>query len=171
MVGNAALNKRKYKFTPVRLANHHFFDTLVCQEEGWEDLYKSCLDEYTIQDNVLKFSFPTGQVAISHLRMKLDSEGLPMIPDTFSVITAVTKYITMKLMEVDFYAGRQGSEGRLAKSESDWHWYCSQAGTEALMPKTVDDWENLLKQRHYLIPRTDHYDTFFGQLAYKENIR
>lgn len=157
------------KFTPVRLTNHTFFDTLVCKEQNWEDIYSTCQDEYNIQDGMLRFSFPTGQVAIAYLRLKVDCNGYPMIPDTYSGITAVTKYVTMKLMELDFYAGRQGSEGRLAKAESDWHWYCKQYGNEAMMPKTVDEWELLLKQRNYIIPRINRYENFFGNLGHTEN--
>lgn len=157
------------EFVPIRLTEHTYFDSIVCQYEGFENIYQGCSDEYTVSDGVLKFSFATGQVAISYLRMKVDCNGFPMIPDDYSTITAVTKYITMKLMETEFYAGRQGSENRLAKAEQDWHFYCRQSINKQLMPQSIDEWENLLHQWNYLLPRNNRYDNFFGNLAQGEN--
>ncbi len=168
-VGGALHSQMKSAFTPVRLAQHTFFDTLVCKETDWEEIYKTCEDEYTIVDDTLKFSFPEGQVAIGYLRIQLDDSGYPMIPDTYASITAVTKYVVMKLSEIDFYNHRQGSEARLGKSESDWQWYCQQASNELKMPHGIDEWEALLRQRNYLLPRTDRYENFFGNLSHEEN--
>lgn len=157
------------KFSPVRLANHTFFHSLVAQEEGFEDLYSASRDEYTIVEDVLKFSFVEGQVAIAYLKQKLDCDGYPMIPDSNSSVTAIEKYIKYKLREIDFEQGRQGSEMRLQKAESDWHWYCRQAKNENMLPQTIDEWENLMQQRSYLLPQTNRYYGFFGKLATKEN--
>lgn len=163
---------KRATFTPVRLSNHSFFGTLVCSNENFEGLYQNCYDEYTLVDDTIKLSFPTGQIAISYLRQAVDiNTGYPMIPDTYSNTTAITKYITMKLMEREFYSGRQGSEARMMKSESDWHFYCRQAKNESLLPQTVDEWENLLHQRNYLVPQINRYDGFFGRLSHKENRR
>lgn len=157
-------------FTPVRLANQVFFGTVVAKETDFETIYSSCQDEYTIVDNVLRFSFETGQVAISYLRQKLDCEtGYPMLPDTIENKTAVIAYVRYKLKEIDFYQNRQGSDSRLAKSESDWHWYCSQAKNSNMMPQTIDEWENLMRQRSYIMPQTNRYYGFFGKLAHDEN--
>ena len=158
-------------FTPVRLANHVFFDTIVAKQPDFEELYSTCRDEYTIIDNeILRFSFRTGQVAIAYLRQKLDCEtGYPMIPDTFANKQAVESFVRMKLKEIDYYENRQGSESRLQKAESDWQWYCRQATNENRMPQTIDEWENLVRQRNYIMPQTNRYYGFFGRLAHTEN--
>jgi hypothetical protein len=157
-------------FTPIRLANNVFFNTIVAREPNFENLYTTCRDEYTIVDDVLRFSFETGQVAISYLRQKLDcTTNYPMIPDTYSNKTAILKYIIYKLKEIDFYNNRQGSESRLQKAESDWQWYCKQAVNENMMPQTIDEWENLMRQRNYIMPQDNRYYGFFGKLAHTEN--
>jgi len=94
-----------------------------------------------------------------------------MIPDTYSYTTAITKYVTMKLMEKDFYNGRQGSDKRLQKAEQDWQWYCKQASNELFMINGVDEHENLLEQRQYLLPKQNHYYGFFGKFNNAENRR
>ena len=157
-------------YTPVRLANQTFFGTVVAKEVDFETIYSTCRDEYTIVDNVLRFSFETGQVAVSYLRQKLDCDtGYPMIPDTIENRTAVLMYVRYKLKEIDFYNNRQGSESRLQKAESDWQWYCGQAKNSNFMPQTIDEWENLMRQRSYIMPQTNRYYGFFGQLAHDEN--
>jgi len=157
------------KFTPVRLATHSFFDSIVCKQTDFEDLYTTCTDEYRIiDDSIMRFSFETGQVAISYLKYRFDcNTGYPMIPDNISYITAIVKFITMKIYERDFYAGREGAQAKLQKAEADWHWYCRQAKNFGKMPQTIDEWENLLNQRNYLLPR-NKYKGFFGTLAHVE---
>jgi len=159
-------------FTPIGLSDHTFFNSIVCAPQD-NDIYQSCNDEYTIVRGVaLRFSFKDGQIALSYLRQVLDEEtGFPMIPDHYSYTTAILKYITMKIMERDFYAGKEGSESRLRKSEQDWHWYCKQAGNYSMMIKGVDEYENQLKQRSYLIPQTQRYVGFFGKLNRAEDRR
>jgi hypothetical protein len=156
-------------FTPVRLANHIFFDTVVAKEEGYEELYKTCRDEYTLVEDIIRFSFKEGQVAIAYLKQKLDCDGFPMIPDTVENVTAVEKYIKYKLREIDYEQGRLGSESRLAKAEADWHWYCRQAKNVNMMPQTIDEWENLMDQRNYMMPQKNRYYGFFGKLSIREN--
>ena len=91
-----------------------------------------------------------------------------MIPDHFAYITAITKYITMKLMERMWYAGRQGYEARVAKAEQDWQWYCKQAGNRGLMPSGIDQYQNMLDASQYLLPRMFRYNQFFMDMSRPE---
>lgn len=160
-------NLYEKKYTPVRLANHSFFSTLVCQED--DELYASCIDEYTIVDNKIRFSFKDGSVAIAYNRQKLDPEtGYPMIPDDVSVITAITYYITWKYMARLWYMGREGYADKMQVAEDRWHWYCKQAGNKALQLFGVDEHQNFLEERNQMIPRLNRYYGFFGKLGRKE---
>jgi hypothetical protein len=162
-------------YSPVRLSNNTFFNSLVCQENDTDikNLYQTYhnTDEYTIiKGETLRFSFQEGSIALSYLRQVVDSEtGYPMIPDHYSYITAITKYVTMKIMERDFYAGRDGSQARLMKAESDWQWYCGQAANLAMMPKGIDQHQNILEQRQYILPRMRNYYSFFGKMSRPES--
>ena len=117
----------------------------------------------------MRFSFKTGFVAIAYTRQMLDENGYPMIPDHYSYVTAVTKYITMKMMEREWYSGRQGFGDKVKKSEQDWQWYCKQAGNRAIMPEGLDQFQNMLDQRQYLLPRIHRYNQFFKDMGRREN--
>jgi hypothetical protein len=160
----------KKKWTPVRLKNNSFFNSIVCTESNAEGLYTNSSAEYTlIGQNAIRFSFETGYVAIAYTRQMLDEKNYPMIPDHYAYTTAVVKYVTLRLMERDFYANRQGSEARVSKAEADWQWYCGQAGNRALMPRGIDQFQNLLEQRQYIFPRMHRYYQNFEDLSRLEN--
>ena len=160
-------------FSIIRLANHTFFNSLVCSHPDQEKLYQEgagMFNEYTIVNgDTVRFSFEKGQIALSYVRQMLDEDGYPMIPDHYAYTTAITKYIIMKLMEREFYAGREGSVGRMQKAEQDWHWYCKQARNRAMMPKGVDAWQNIMEQRQYMLPRVNRYYGFFGKMSRPES--
>lgn len=165
------LQIKKYQFTPVRLANHSFFNSLVCKETDFDGIYATCNDEYTIVENLLRFSFESGQVMISYLKQQLDENGYPMIPDDFSAIEAIENYIKMQVFEEQVELGRQGAEGRLANAKSDWHWYCGQAMNADKLPQTVDEWQNFADMHNRLIPKRNRYYGFFGAMSHPEKLK
>ncbi len=168
-------NSELYKscFYPVRLANHTFFNSLVCQEtsEDIKKLYHTTRDEYTvINKEILRFSFQEGQVALAYTRQKLDIEtGYPMIPDIKSVIDAVCFYIQWKMQSKEYYMAREGAEGRMNTAKKQWIWYCKQAGGELTQPFGIDDYQDILDMMKYLVPQKDRYFGFFGNLTRPEN--
>ena len=92
------------RFSPVRLATNHYFNSLVCPEQA--EIYTSCTDEYSIiKGEILRFSFESGGVLIAYLR-QITNDGYPMIPDEVSCITAIQHYIRMKFETEEFYAHR-----------------------------------------------------------------
>lgn len=157
------------RFSPVRLKNHTFFNSLVCTEDN-QSLYQNCTDEYTIiQGDTVRFNFREGLVAISYNRAVLDTEtGYPMIPDNISYTTAIIKYITLKMFDRQCYNGREGACGKAEKADRDWQWYCKQASNVDMMPHGIDEHQNLLDQRTYLLPRQNRYFGFFGNLSRPE---
>ena len=130
-----------------------------------DNLNNNTKDTYTIiRNSKLRFSFREGSVAIAYLRVPLDEEtGYPLIPDHYSYTTAITKYINMKLADIEFQSNREGSVTKLQKAESDWQWYCKQAGNYALMPKTVDDWISLQETNLKRYPDLTLPDKFFNR--------
>lgn len=152
----------RQKFSPIRLSNHSFFGSLVCDED--QQIYSSCSsgDEYTIKENKLMLSFKDGQVAIAYNKQVTDPEtGYPMIPDEYSIITAITMYITMKYMARLWYMGREGYGDKMQKAEQDWQWYCKQAGNKQMMIHGVDEHENFRQMKTRLIPKNTSYFGFF----------
>lgn len=160
-------------FRPVRLANHSFFNSLVCSEsnELVKDLYDNCyncFDEYSIvgtTNQKIRFSFREGIVAISYIRAKIDDEtGYPYIPDNSSYISAITYYIKWKLSEFKAWTGDKVAMNLMPDFERKWIKYAGQAKNNAKMPSSIDEYQNLLEGSRSILPRNKYYG-FFGNLG------
>lgn len=169
---------RRYaqSYTPIRLANHSFFNSVVCKETGHDmsALYSGTKDEYTpiggYPVRQLRFSFKEGYVALAYLRSMIDKEtGYPLIPDDISHITAITYYIKWKLSERMRWDGREGFTQEARDAEEHWLKYVRQAINKTKMPSGVDQYQNMMEQSMYLIPRLHKYHNFFGTLGREED--
>ena len=161
------------KFTPVRLANHTFFNTLVCQSTDSDGLYNnsnSLTDEYSIIEDQLRFSFKEGLVAVAYLRTKVDVEtGYPLVPDDESAKAAITYYLGWKVKEREAWNHREGAMQIAQVAEARWLKYIKQFKNKAKMPWGTDEYENLMEQGNYLLPRNKRYYGFFGKLGKAED--
>jgi len=166
-------NVRRTSFTPVKLADHTFFNSVVCQEEDdrIQHLYNSCNDEYTVVQKTrkLRFSFKKGFVAVAFTRQMIDeATGYPMVPDNQYCLNAIEYYLKWKTMERHFYLGREGSQAKMMYAEDKWEKYIHRFKNHSKMPMGVDDFEDLKNQSNYLIPRGNMYDNYFGSLSDSE---
>lgn len=143
------------RFSILKPTNNLMFDSYHCSGE-----MSSIASEYKVDNGKVKFGFKEGQVAIAYNRPHLDDNGYPMIPDNISIITAVTKYITYKITESQFYNYIRGSQSRFLKSEADWQFYARQAKNEILMPD-INMMEDL-SNRDYIHNGTRLFDNYFG---------
>lgn len=171
---NTWLNSSNYRqnFTPVRLANHTFFNSLVCYENY--KLYEQFCgaDEYTVVNNMLRVSFKTGQVALAYYRQKVDKEtGYPLIPDDVSIINAIYWYIAWKYNNRLWFLGREGYGDKMQYAETQWQWYCKQASNNLKMLYGIDEHQNMLESRMNFIPDRKKYYSFFGKLGKEENLK
>lgn len=161
------------KFTPVRLANHTFFNTLVCQNVASDGLYNNTnylADEYTIVEDQLRFSFKEGLVAVAYLRSKVDLEtGYPLVPDDESAKAAITYYLGWKVKEREAWNHREGAMQIAQVAEARWLKYIKQFRNKAKMPWGTDEYEDLMEQGNYLLPRNKRYYGFFGKLGRAED--
>lgn len=163
-------------FTPVRLANNTFLNSIVCTETDPDvkGLYQGSIDEYTLVGGFpvreLRFSFKEGYIALAYHRAMIDDEtGYPLIPDDISHITAITYYIKWKLAERFRWDGREGFAQEARDAEEKWLKYVRQANNKSKMPRGADQYQNMMEQSMYLIPRTRKYHGFFGSLGREEN--
>jgi len=152
----------RQSWTPVRLANHTFLNTLVCKTEDQENLYQSSREEYTIIQDQLRFSFESGFIALAYLRTQLDEvTGYPMIPDDESAKAAITYYLTWKVKEREMYMHREGAMQLAERAEQHWLKYIKQFRNKAKMPYGTDQYQNLMEQSKYLLPKQNRYYGFF----------
>jgi len=160
--------EKESNITPIRLADHTFFNSLVCKETRYKELYKSSKDEYSIIGNINKeflFSFKEGTVALSYLKMATDSHtGYPLIPDHADFISAVTYYVKWKISEAMTWRGREGSSQMLQYARGEWLRYVRQAKNWAKMPKTIDELQNFLEQSYSMVPDLRMYYKGFNNL-------
>ena len=160
------------RFVPVTLATNSFFGSLVVDcETNNREMYSN--NKYTIvRGRYIRTSFETGMIAIAVNRQILDPEtGYPMIPDNISWVTAITKYVQMKLAELEADSGRQGAENKLQRLTSDWHWYCRQASNVDKGLYGIDEHQSFTNQWNRLIPSRNGYYGFFGNLGEQEQRR
>jgi len=161
------------KFTPVRLANHSFFNSLVCETDQNLGLYNNSnylADEYTIIEDQLRFSFKEGFVAVAYLRSKVDQEtGYPMVPDDESAKAAITYYLGWKTKEREAWNHREGAMQLAQSAEARWLKYIKQFKNKAKMPWGTDEYEDLMEQSNYVLPRNKRYYGFFGKLGRAED--
>jgi len=157
-------------FTPVRLANHSFFNSLVCKTEETEGVYRGGRDEYTIVGDQLRFNFAEGFIALAYIRQRIDvTTGYPMIPDDESAKAAITYYLGWKMKENEAWNHREGASQLADRAEMRWLKYIKQFKNKAKMPWGIDEYQNLADQGNYLIPRRNRYYGFFGNLGTSEN--
>ena len=154
-------------YSPVRLSDHSFFNSVVCEQEP--AIYDNIRNEYTIVNgDTIRFSFQTGSVAIAYYRQMTDENGYPMIPDHYYYTKAITAYLNMMLRKQDYFANREGSDSRYQTAVMEWEKACRQAGNYAMMPKTTDEYQNFLDQSQHFFPKMKRYYGFFGKLSHPE---
>lgn len=156
-------------YTPVRLKNHSFFNTLVCKEFD-ENLYSTCRDEYGVDDEDLIFSFAEGQVAISYFGPAIDKEGNIMIPDHETFIQACIAYIRYKKISKKYDFDPTNALFNAKKEvEQDWHWYCRQAINSGLFEGGRDGMKDIQDIGSWILPPSNKYNSFFGNLTHTQN--
>ncbi len=162
------------EYEPVRLANHSFFNSLVCQDPQDAAVYRNnnMYEEYTlIEGNTLRFSFKEGFVAIAYLGQKIDNEGYPMIPDDEYARNAITYYLTWKFKQRECFMHREGACQLSDRAEAQWNKYIKRFKNKAKMPHGLDQYQNLAESSRYLIPRHNRFYGFFGNLGKMEDRR
>ena len=154
---------------PVRLSTDKFFNSRVCAVDNIPEIYSSCRYEYTIiEGDTLRFNFKDGFIALAYLEYQLDENGYPMVPDDYSYLTAIEKYIIMKIFEGEFYAGRALGLQKFQKAELDWHFYVRQAKNKSML-RSYDEEQNNVDRQPYILPRNNMYNSHSSNQSYKQS--
>lgn len=153
-------NTHRRKWEVLKNTQNTTFDSVGNKDFN---LYRHSTHEYKVEAPILRFSFEKGIVAITLAQSKLDDKGLPMIPDSYMYSNAIKTYIILRLMEKDFYAGREGSSNKLNRAEAEWQFYCRGAGNESIMTRTVDEYDSMRHLSQQMIPQTT--SNYFGNLG------
>lgn len=126
--------------------------------------YRMCSDlTYTINNDYIFTSFKEGKVALSYLAVPTDENGLPIIPDSETVINYVMWYIALK------YSFQLWAMGKIAdkvyeETKGYAQLYYMKSKNEGKMPKTLDEWESYKNLRIRRIPKMYDHNRFFKNL-------
>lgn len=96
--------------------------------------------KYQVNNQRIVCSMASGRVMITFEMINADENGIPLIPNSESVIKAITSYIKTQVFEV-LVDMNQLSERSLTRAEQDYCWYIGQAQTEFQGIGSVDEME------------------------------
>ena len=124
--------------------------------------YLSNGESFKIEKGWIKTSFESGDIKIKYTALKVDDEGLPLIPDEVSYKEAITWYIKMK-----YFYKQAIKEDRYRwfyqDAEIKWQKYCNQAGSKAMMPD-IFTLENIKRNFLSYIPKISSYSNSYNDL-------
>ena len=150
----------KYNLVPMRWATHTFFKS-----------YHNCdLDvrttsdlTYTVNDNYIFTSFKEGKVCMAYRAVPLAEDGMPMVPDTQSVIEYL-KWFCADKIAFELFLTDKYTETKYNYFVANHQLWFKKARNEAKMPQSADEWEAVKNSRIKLLPKFFEHDSFFGHL-------
>lgn len=122
-------------------------------------LFKSTRNGFTV-------NLKEGTVTIIYDRFPLDSEGLPLYPNTPAIVDALT-----------FYCGKWlAIQGKLPnpqmtyeRCDREWQWYCGQARAEGFIP-SIDEWDRMVSLFYRWLPNKNEFVNNFVGLNLPEKL-
>jgi len=81
---------------------------------------------YSINNNIIKTSFPNGTIFITFDTIRVDENDIPMIPDSEALLRAIEAYIKVQVYSV-LADLQKVSERALNRAEQDYLWYIGKA--------------------------------------------
>lgn len=125
---------------------------------------------YSVNNNIIKTSFPTGTIFITFDTIRVDENDIPMIPNSEALLRAIEAYIKVQVYSV-LADLQKVSERALNRAEQDYLWYIGKAQTEYQGFKNEDDMESFINgwKRQFLSQR-DH-DSRYSQESKPEHIK
>jgi len=124
---------------------------------------------YRIENGYIYTNFEEGEVEISYMAYKTDTNGWPMIPDDERYITACVAYV-MYMIGYRLFLQDRLDERKFLYLEKEWLFYVNSAKTKAHMP-TLDKMEALKNQLGKMRQSPFHHAAQFKYLSVPEVLR
>jgi hypothetical protein len=111
---------------------------------------------YTVNGGMIHTNQETGRIFITYDQLKCGPEGIPMIPDSVSLIKAIENYIKVQVFSVLVDLQKMGGAS-LQRAEQEYSWYIGKAQTEFQGFMNEDDLESFLRDfKRLFIENTNH---------------
>jgi hypothetical protein len=101
--------------------------------------------KYMINGQAVVCSEKDGKVFISFERIHTDDDGIPLVPNSESLIKAIAAYIKIQVFEVLFDLGKL-NERSVSRAETEYAWYIGQAQTEFQGLSSYDEMESFINE-------------------------
>lgn len=160
-----------YALEPMLYSMDNMFLRYHCADIDF-NVNPSCGNTYQVNKNYIYTNFEEGLVEMAYMRIPLDDEGYPLIPDNESWIKACEFEIAYRVFYRDFIAGRL-PQAVFMTIERDRDWYVAQAGNTDKIP-TQDEAHAWLNNALNPLRSPNPFKTFFrhvGEPANYKNIR
>jgi hypothetical protein len=138
-----------------------------CDDEFWT--CPECQYEYVVNpDGSITSNVKDGTIIIAYKAWPTDKEGFLLIPDHEDFKEAILHYVLYR-----YYVVKAVTHEEAARQERDWHlrrYNTLAQKAKSLNLPDIDTLENIKNAQSRLVPRSNRYDNFFGNLGYKENL-
>jgi hypothetical protein len=124
---------------------------------------------YSINNGMIYTNFPEGTIEQSYKGLKLDEDGLPMIPDNVKFEKAIEEYIKTQWYRIQWELGKI-SDKVLAKAEQEYMWYVGGANTSAQL-QTIDQAETFRSAFTKILDNSTAAKKFFQDHGRQEYIK
>lgn len=145
--------------TPKNYNPDEFPDNSYTEERRGEDLVRvgnqNQREYYKLVPNYIHTSFECGEITLYYMRLPVDEEGYPAIPDNENYKTALYWYVLMMMIG----AGYEHNIFSYTDCEQRWEKYARMAINEVKYP-TVDRMERIYRAFTRLIPPEHFYGDF-----------
>lgn len=125
---------------------------------------------YSINNNIIKTSFPKGTIFITFDTIRVDENDIPMIPNSEALLRAIEAYIKVQVYSV-LADLQKVSERALNRAEQDYLWYIGKAQSEYQGFKNEDDMESFINGwKRQFLSQKDHSNRY-SQESKAEHIK
>lgn len=135
----------------------------------FSDLSNNYDNTYSLNNGVIYTSFKEGYLQQSYKGLKLDEDGLPMIPDNVKFELAIENYIKSQYYRIQWELGKI-SDKVLNKAEQEYQWYVGGANTTAQL-MTIDQAETFRGAFTRILQNTTAAQKYFQDHGRQEYIK
>lgn len=150
--------------TPMAYATSSFNSVRHCT--GSPDLSSNSPYTYSLNNDYISTSFEEGWVFMVYTGLRVNDEGVIMIPDEVNTIKAVESYIKYMFLK-DQASDDPVVNKHMDLENQDYCWYIGKA-QGAMNDLSYDQYRALANSMNKLFDNEDEFDNFFANLGIKQ---
>lgn len=125
---------------------------------------------FKTQGRLIYTSFKEGEVDVAYRAIKVDNEGLPLLPEDPVFMRALELYIKKQQFTILFDCGKLASAAILQNTQQEYAFAVGQCNNKFTIP-SVSEMQSITGMLHQLVPHTNEFSKGFKPVGDKEYIR